>query len=79
MKEKLQNKIDEVIENILAKDAKKITYNEYYILDNKLSNLKYEEEQETRRGELAEMMAKTFSYGIGSPPSKLPKGEIKDE
>ena len=61
MKEKLQNKINEVIEVILDKDAKKISYNEYCILDNKLSAIKYKEEQKRAKNEIAEMVAKTFS------------------
>ena len=76
MKEKIETKINEIIEAIIAKDTKDITYNEYRILDNKLCSIKYEEETKQKNAELAAMMAKTFTSGIGSCiPAPLPEKE----
>ena len=72
MKEKIEAKINEILDNIMAKDAKDISYNEYRILDAKLSSIKYEEEQEARNKEMGELMAKTFSRGFGMPAAPLP-------
>ena len=67
MKEKIERKINEIIESIISKDPKEITYNEYRILDSKLSAIKYEEEQKIRNKEMAELVGKTFGYGFGTP------------
>ena len=76
MKEKLEAKVNEIIESIMAKDVKDITYNEYRILDNKLSAIKYEEESKRKNEEFTALMAKTFAGGIGSPvPMPLPEKE----
>ena len=71
MREKLQSKLDEVIEYILSKDAKDITFNEYRILDNKLSSIKYEEEQKEKNKELFDAMLKNIGTGFCSAPGKL--------
>lgn len=76
MKGKLESKIAEIIEAIISKDVKDITYNEYRILDNKLSTIKYEEESKRKNEELTALMTKTFTNGIGSPiPMPLPEKE----
>lgn len=64
MKDKIIAKIDEVIETIIAKDPKDVTYNEYRILDSKLSSIKWEEEQEAKSKEMSELWAKAMSNGI---------------
>lgn len=64
MKDKIIAKIDEVIETIIAKNPKDITYNEYRILDSKLISIKYEEEQEAKNKEMSELWAKAMSNGI---------------
>jgi hypothetical protein len=61
MKEKIENKINEVIEAIIEKDAKEVTYNEYRILENRYSFLKYEEEQRERNKKLVNVITDTFS------------------
>ena len=74
MKDKIKAKINEVIENILSKDAKEITYSEYCILDGKLSALKWEEEQAAKGKEMAELVAKTFSFNsVCQKPLPEPK------
>lgn len=75
MKKRLEEKINEVIETIMSKDPEDITYNEYRILDNKLSNIKWEEEQKERNKELAMMMGKTFCSGFVAPEPLPEKGE----
>ena len=69
MKERLEQKIDEVIENILSKDAKDVTYNDYRILDNKLASIRYAEEQKTRNEEMVTLMAKAMGSTLSLPPS----------
>lgn len=76
MKEKIEAKITEIIEAIIAKDVKDITYNEYRILDNKLCSIKFEEESKRKNEELASLMAKTFTSGMSSCiPMPLPEKE----
>ena len=43
MKERIEAKIDEIIERILAKDAKDITQDEYGILEAKLTKIRFNE------------------------------------
>jgi len=73
MKEKIENKISEIIDHIVSKDANDISYNEYRILDNKLSSIKWEEEKSKNSKEMAEMLAKTLGNGFTSiAPAPLP-------
>ena len=78
MKEKLETKIEEIIENIVTKEPQDITYNEYRILDNKLMNIKFEEEQKRKNEDMAELMAKTFSSSFSCAPYPLPPEERED-
>lgn len=63
-KDKINSKIDDVIEYIISKEPKDITYNEYRILDSKLISIKYEEEQEAKSKEMSELWAKAMSNSI---------------
>ena len=63
-KDKIKAKIDDVIEYIISKEPKDITYNEYRILDSKLISIKYEEEQEAKSKEMSELWAKAMSNSI---------------
>lgn len=67
MREKIEKKITDIIDFIISKDVDKITYNEYRILDNKLSSIKFEEESKERNKHFAEMMASTFAGSFGGP------------
>ena len=67
MREKIEKKITDIIDFIISKDVDKITYNEYRILDNKLSSMKFEEESKERNEHFAEMMASTFAGSFGGP------------
>lgn len=75
MLEKIKTKINEVIEHILSKDAKDITYSEFFILDSKLSSLKWEEEQAEKNQEMAQMMSKLFSFSSPAKPLPMPTKE----
>lgn len=75
MKEKIEAKLNEIIESIISKDAGDITYNEYRILDNRLSTIKYEEERQEKNREMAELMVKTIG-GFGSVPTPLGAEEV---
>lgn len=63
-KDKINKKIDDVIEYIISKEPKDITYNEYRILDSKLMSIKYEEEQKAKNKEMSELWAKAMSNSI---------------
>ena len=67
MREKIEKKITDIINFIISKDVDKITYNEYRILDNKLSSMKFEEESKERNKHFAEMMASTCAGSFGGP------------
>lgn len=71
MKERIEAKINEVIDYILSKDVKDITYAEYRILDARYNFLKYEEENKKRSTELAEMTARIFSSNCSSQQLNL--------
>ena len=76
LKDKISKKIDDVIEYIIGKEPKDITYNEYRILDSKLSSIKWEEEQAAKNKEMAELWSKTLGNnifsGFGGSTSYLP-------
>ena len=76
MKDKIEAKVNEVIDYIISKDVKDITYNEYRILDSKLSNLKYEEEARKRNDEMTSLLVKSIG-NYSNMPSTLP--DIKED
>ena len=76
MKDKIEAKIDEILEMIISKDAKYITYNEYLILDNRLAKIKWDEQQHEKNKDMAELMVKAFS-GYSCMPSELSKEDVK--
>ena len=79
MKEKIEAKIDEVLDYIMSKDASEISYNEYRILDNKLASIKWETEKKEKDKEFAQLMSKTLGYGLGSSmPTPLPEPTKED-
>lgn len=73
MREKILKKIDEVIETIIAKDPKDITYNEYRILDARLASIKYEEEQQKRNEDFANLLGKAMGSTFIPQPAPLPE------
>ena len=42
MKERIEAKISDIVEDILAKDVKDITYEDYHILESKLMSIRIE-------------------------------------
>lgn len=80
MKEKIEAKVAEIIDAIIAKSPEDISYNEYRILDSKLASLRYEEEQKQHNKEMAELVGKAFSTCSCSMPvnTSLPE-EVKED
>ena len=76
MREKIEAKINEIIEHIISKNVHDITYNEYRILDSKLATIKWEEENKAKNKELTELMVKTIGGGICAP---APLPNLKEE
>ena len=77
MKERLKEKIDEVINHILDKDVRDMTYSDYKILDAEYKDIVYKEEQAKRNEEFKETFFKAFS-GMNSVPGSLPEPTIDD-
>ena len=64
MKEKLEKKIDAIIDFIISKPEEKITQEDYNILSSELRDLRFREGQEENNKRMAELMATTFSSGF---------------
>ena len=78
MKEKITEKINNIIEYILSKSVEDITYAEYRILESREKDIRYEEDQKKRAKDMTELMLKTFSTGIPTlPNSQLPEVPIE--
>lgn len=58
MKERIEKKLEERLENILNKDVEEITSEEFSILSTKLNDIKFEETKEERDKEFAELFSK---------------------
>lgn len=71
MKEKINKKINEIIEHILSKKPEDITYNEYRILDSKYACLKWDEEQADRQKEMTDFFAKTLGSSCCSVAPRM--------
>ena len=63
MKEKVESKIEEIINNILAKEKEKITYEEFSMLMFYLFPLKMEEGQKKSEIEINKMFEKFVNSG----------------
>lgn len=77
MEEKIESKINEIIEYIISKKAEEITYSDYKILDCRIKDIVYKKEQEKRNTEMVSLMTKAFS-GIGNI-STLPEPNIQED
>lgn len=60
MKDKIKEKLDERMNNILNKDVKDISKDEFEILSSKLSKIEFEETKEERNKEYMELLTKAF-------------------
>lgn len=58
MKERIEKKLEERLENILNKDVEEITSEEFSMLSTKLNDIKFEETKEERDKEFAELFSK---------------------
>ena len=65
MKEKIEGKINEIIEHIVKKPAEEITLDDYTILTNELHDIRSKEAQAESGKRMADLMANAFS-GFGS-------------
>ena len=61
MKEKLEKKINEIIDYITTKPANEITLDDYTILTNELHDIRARESQDENKKRMAEIMASTLS------------------
>jgi len=61
MKEKLEGKINEIVEYIITKPENEITLDDYTILTNELHDIRAREGQDENKKRLAELMATTLS------------------
>lgn len=76
MKTKIENKIDEIIDYILSKNPSEVSFAEYKILDCKVKEIKWEDEQKLRSGEMAKLLSNSF---FNNAPEPLPSIEIKED
>ena len=61
MKERIEGKINEIIEQIIKKPAKEITLDDYTILNNERHDIRAREAQAANGKRMAELMASTFN------------------
>ena len=86
MKEKIESKIDEIINFIISKDPKEITYSEYKILDSRSKDLDFQADREERKQEakqrsedMAKALAHAMDYTPIAAPVYLPEPKIEEE
>ena len=63
MKEKIENKIAEIVEWIVSKPAKEVTLDEYTILQNELKEITSRESQADHNKRMAELMSVVSGAG----------------
>lgn len=61
MKERIEEKINEIIEQIIKKPAGEITLDDYTILNNERHDIRSKEAQAANGKRMAELMASSFS------------------
>ena len=67
MKEKLEKKIDAIIDFIISKPEEKITQEDYSILASELRDLRFREGQADNAKRMVELMATAFPAGLNNP------------
>ena len=65
MKEKIERKIDAIVDFIINKPEEKITQEDYNILSSELRDIRFREQQAQNGKRMAELMATSFP-GFGS-------------
>ena len=66
MKEKIENKIAEIVDAITAKDPGSVTKDDYDTLAAELRRIIYNEEQKEKNRKIAETMGAMLGTGFGS-------------
>lgn len=67
MKERIEGKINEIIEFIINKPTEEITLDDYTVLTNELHDIRFKEAQAEHGKRMAELMAAGFpAAGFGS-------------
>ena len=57
MKEKIQNKIEDIVDYIVSKPIKEVTLDDYTILTNELKNIQNQEAQSDNSKRIAELLS----------------------
>ena len=68
MKEKLENKINAIIDFIINKPEEKITQEDYNILSSELRDIRFRETQIDSGKRMAELMAMAFPAAFDGSP-----------
>ena len=61
MKEKIQNKIEDIVDYIVRKPIEEVTLDDYTILTNELKNIRNQEAQSDNSKRMAELLS-TMAY-----------------
>ena len=69
MRERIEEKIEAIIDRIINKPTEEITLDDYTILSAELRDIRFREEQEANKSKLAELVATSFASG-GFAPAK---------
>lgn len=67
MKEEIANKINDIIQHIINKPVRDITYNEYCIIDAKLREMEYKEKQEQNKEDYSMLLGKLMGSSLDNP------------
>ena len=67
MRERIEEKIEAIIDRIINKPTEEITLDDYTILSAELRDIRFREEQEANKSKLAELVATSFASGGFSP------------
>ena len=68
MKEKIESKLEEIIDYIIGKPVSGISKEDYDILSAEYRRIKYEADAKEKSKKLTEMMVETLGYGFNSSP-----------
>ena len=66
MKEKIEKKIEAIIDYIVAKPESKLTKEDYDILSSELREIRFREQSASNAKRLSDLIAITTSAGLGS-------------
>lgn len=67
MKTKLENKIESIVDYIIAKPEDQITKDDYEILASELRDIRFREEQEKQRAEQQKRIAQLVAATVPCP------------